>query len=212
MDPQRQYAQLLTLWSQGSKMFRRSQHLLKHRDEGWDSWWRLGRRLVERRMTVLPLPLPDPYLLVGTESEWFTLCPAGLQDVGVARGQVIEVAPDGSDALCWQGRWTIRMDVALRLGQRGWDTLCRWPREDAPRVTIAGLDGALTLLGALGRWPTLFAALQPEDWALASELLRHPMRRLEAPRPLPESWGFCWEAETHEAWWQRQDEDSVHTR
>ncbi len=213
MDPQRQYAQLLTLWSEGSKLFRRDRHYNRRQQDEWDAWWRLGRRLVERGLMVLPVPFPEPILLVEDGARWFTLATASGVNSGVARGDTVVVTADGSSVLAWDNRWTVRMDLALRLGMRGWDTLMHWPDKwGTPGWTCDSLDAALTLLGALQRTPKPFQTMPMADWTLAARMMRHPERRFASGHALPWEHGFCYDAETAESWWERQDEDSVHTR
>ncbi|PSR22038.1 MAG: hypothetical protein C7B45_08540 [Sulfobacillus acidophilus] len=211
MDPQRQYAQLLTLWSQGSKMFRRAQQLSDHWDSQWDAWWHLGRRLVERGLTVVPVPLTPPYLLVDIEGQWFTLCPPKGANTGVAH-RVIVVARDDVPALRWDGVWNTSWSLAMRLGRHGWTTLGSAPPPLESPLCVATVDQALTLLGAMRRKPALFRQLSAQHWIVAAALMRHPGLRLATASPLPASWGFGYDPLTHEAWWERQDEDSVQKR
>ena len=213
MDPQRQYAQLLTLWSQGSKMLRRAQQLEGQRDPEWDAWWRLGRRLVERQLTVLPVPGSGPILAVSTQRYWFTLSSARLRKVGTAGHHSIAVAEAGT-ALSWSPEgWTVRMDTALRLGEKGWNTLCRWPGSlMGPPWTVDDVDQAVTLLGALDRQPGLMSRIPMQQWAIAAHMLRHPLHPVPCSAPLPEALGFRYSPERQTAWWEPQDEDSVHKR
>ena len=81
------------------------------------------------------------------------------------------------------------------------------PQED---FGVENRDQALMLLGALERMPSLFRLLPAPDWLVAAGLMRHPGRRQAALRPLPEHWGFQFDAKSGEAWWTGQDEDSVH--
>ncbi|MCY0879268.1 MAG: hypothetical protein OWU84_10045 [Firmicutes bacterium] len=209
MDPQRQYAQLLTLWSQGTKMLRRAQHHALPYSAAWEWWWRLGRRLVERRMAVLPVPLNEPALLVGlSEGEWFTLLSSATAPDVARIGRALIVWRDGPAALAYQDeRWCVRLDVASALGQRGWRTLVRW--RPAEPVTAATRAAAETVLGALDRYPALFGAISPDLWVTAAFLLRHPGQRLPSVAPLPAEWGFRYDGATETAWWERQDEDIV---
>lgn len=213
MDPQRQYAQLLTLWSQGTKLFRREAQYREY-DARWDAWWRLGRRLVERRLLVLPVPLQEPVLVAATESHWFTLASAPDVEDGITRGPVVVVAdPDSGPALHWGNYWSVRYDVALQLGLRGWDALLTWPRRQASAAWQADdVDAALTVLGALHRHPYIFHAVPMQDWVVAARLVRHPGQRRSVTAPLPASVGFRYDVATGQAWWPGQDEDSVHLR
>ncbi len=201
MDPQRQYAQLLTVWSQGSKMFRRSQYLDIGYNPEWNVWWRLGRRLVERGLTVLPVPTAYPTLVIATQGDWFTLCPADHRRDGLAKGVVVGVSGADAPALRFDHGWIVSHDTALRLGMRGWSTLVRWAGELDTVLTVPEVDRALTLLGALGRLPLLFRAIDVGDWVAAAVMLRHPARRMSMARPLPECWGFHYDAASKQAWW-----------
>ncbi len=210
MDPQRQYAQLLTLWSQGSKMFRRSRYLDQDGAVSWEKWWRLGRHLVERHLVVLPVPLADPYFLVGVGEQWLTLCPRQTGDIGIAKGLIVAVEDAEVPALSFDGQWVVSLELAQRLGKRGWHTLIQW--KSPGRLRVQTLDQAFTLLGALERWPRLFSEISREQWVKASQLMRHPGQRMSSAMELPVQWGFRFDAETGEIWWERQDEDSVHER
>ncbi len=214
MDPQRQYAQLLTLWSQGSKMLRRARQLEGRRDPEWDAWWRLGRRLAERQLIVLPVPGSEPILAVSTDRYWFTLSPVALRRVGTTGHHSIAVTPIGDEeaALAWSPEgWTVRMDTALRLGEKGWNTLCQWPGcSTGLPWSVDDVDQALTLLGALNRHPGLMSRIPRQHWAVASQMLRHPLHPVPCSSPLPEALGFRYSPDRQTAWWEPQDEDSVH--
>lgn len=192
-------------------MFRRSRHLRIAYDSSWDCWWRLGRRMVERHLTVLPVPLESPRFLVGLSDRWFVVCPESTARDGVANRLIIAIADGGANALTWSRGWILSGDLALSLGQRGWNALVTGavPAADADFL-VERMDEALVLLGAMGRMPALFRFLPSSDWVLAARLMRHPSRRMAAVRPLPSSWGFQFDADSGEAWWSRQDEDSVH--
>ncbi|NMP22157.1 hypothetical protein [Sulfobacillus harzensis] len=210
MDPQRQYAQLLTLWSEGSKLFRRQKHYRSRKDDRWDGWWRLGRRMVERGLSVLPVPLASPMLVAAVGERWFTI--AGLSDVekGIARDPVIILRHRAEAALHWDGRWSLHHDLALRLGPKGWRMLLEWPRPGCCEIlTVSSVEASLTLIGAVGRHPAMFKELPLADWELASQMLRHPGRRFPASHPLPVELGFRFDRHREEAWYQGQDEDSV---
>ncbi len=211
MDPQRQYAQLLTLWSQGSKMFRRAQQSPGRWDSQWDAWWHLGRRMVERGLTVVPVPMTPPYLLVDIEGQWFTVCPPEGAQTNVAH-HIIVVARDDAPALTWDGRWQTSWGLALRLGRHGWGTLLNAPKALASPLRVGTVDHALTLLGAMRAKPGLFRQLSAEHWEVAATLMRHPGHRIALASPLPASWGFQYDALAQQAWWERQDEDSVQKR
>ncbi len=201
MDPQRQYAQLLTLWSEGSKLFRRERQYRSRQADSWDGWWRLGRRMVERGLLVLPVPLGSPILLAAVQDLWFTV--AGLEDVdvGIARGPVL-IRTEGTDwALRWDGVWHVRSDLALSLGQRGWRMLVQWPSPSRKQPwQVADMHQALMVIGAVNRRPEIFRGLDMEDWEVASMLLRHPQKRCRWPHPLPARFGFFYDGQ--EAWYQ----------
>jgi hypothetical protein len=193
-------------------MFRRSQYLDKRKSSPWDAWWRLGRRLVERRLAVLPVPLDVPALLVGAPGVWFTVCPENWTGHGVVKPPLIGVYETGGEALVWQsGHWTVSFETALALGIRGWDALVQGVKPDSP-VSCPTSSDALTLIGAMGRQSAVFHALNGADWPLAARLMRHPHRRAPADHPISERWGFRYDETSHEAWWDGQDEDSVHSR
>ena len=211
MDPQRQYAQLLTLWSQGSKLFRRDRHYRRVAESDWEAWWKLGRRLVERQLIVLPVPGRSfPVLLVGGVDFWITL----VDERFCAQSDVflhgIGIIGAESGALRWDGHWTLQMELALRLGERGWKTLMHWPHASQGGVLeVSSIDESLTLLGALRRNPRVMDTLSMEDWVLASHLIRHPRIGMASDHGLSPDAGFRYDVETGILWWTGQDEDSV---
>lgn len=193
-------------------MFRRSQHIDKQTDPEWNAWWRLGRRLVERRLVVLPMPLNPPYLIAALPEStgWFVLSRADQVYRGVAHeSAVIGVELSQTSALRREGgHWLVSFPLALSLGPKGWAALLS--HEPAAVLDVPDQTTAVTVIGALGRHPRLFDAIEPQDWCLAARLMRHPGKRLAASQALNPSWGFQFDAVTGEAWWERQDEDSVH--
>lgn len=213
MDPQRQYAQLLTLWSEGSKVFRRKAFLTGDREEAWELWWRIGRRLVERGLMVLPMPLAVPSLFVATENRWWTLIDEQHVSSEMVHGQVIAVRTECQPALSWTGYWGVSVEMILRMGEHGFSTLIEWPTHKfSGELSVDALDHAVTLIGALHRTPALFHALALDDWVTAARLVRHSGMQLKVSNPLPREWGFRYDTEQHLAWFERQDEDSVHKR
>lgn len=215
MDPQRQYAQLLTLWSQGSKVFRRARHYNGwDRADRWDAWWKLGRRLVERGLTVVPLPLIEgPALMVGFPGDregWLSLADVQISDWPLIFPGGIGVCIEGP-ALGWtEGGLVVNMSLLRRQGQRGLQTLSRIA---SAKPFVSRVDRAETLLAAYARFPEAFSSVPAQDWSFLAFLWRH---RGES-RPYA-AWGevapspwVMWDARTRGFRWS-QDEDSVHMR
>ncbi|MDA8195430.1 MAG: hypothetical protein M0Z53_15760 [Thermaerobacter sp.] len=216
MDPQRQYARLLTLWAESAKSARRMDHLAPGRwPREWDPWWRLGRRLVERGMDVLPVPGVFPVLLVA----WDQTAPgrswAALVDAGDAQGRLvyrhairIALAPDAPALEGDRLGWLVSRDLALLLGARLWRTLIEWP--DHPCGRWPENDQALAILGALAARPAAFRQAPTDDWSVLARLWRHR----GIPQRIP-SWHqdppYRWVHRVADRYvWPSQDEDSVH--
>ncbi len=214
LDPQRQYAQLLSVWAQGTKAARR----INHRQRGewsdtWEVWWRLGRRLVERRLEVLPLPTPSPVLLISWLNEhnllkWATLAAADDQKAFEVYRHVIRIAQPNSPALQVDADgWILTHVLAGSIGRRTWTTLLQW--DNPPTLVCDGVSDALTLLGALQAHPAKFRRSSVADWAVLAHLWRHR----GAPQKVPLSFDgqtYGWIRCQDDRWvWPRQDEDSV---
>jgi len=223
VDPQRQYAQLLTLWAKGSKTFRRfDQHPEGFQSE-WDLWWRLGRRLVERQFHVLPIPgLPKPVLVVAWSNYQIFLADRDLKEW---RAELPEAWwGDRRPTPVWRVNAhdaTFSLTFLMRWGQRGFTA---WERVRPSALAASGedetivadsIDDGLTILGALIRYPRVFSHLPPSAWAWAGRLVRHPgtwQQVPQVPDGLATISGMAYDPRTDRWCWLGQDEDSVHKR
>lgn len=218
LDPQRQYARLLTLWAVSAKASRRMEYLARGRwPAAWHDWWRLGRRLSERGLAVLPVPGVRPVLFVGFDGPgqstgWLALTPPDDEAAGKIFGAAVGVdMHSGAPALVIdQGRWVVSVHLALRMGQKLWRVFLAPPPLESAKWT--NLDDALTLLGAMVIRAGVFERAPLEDWMPLARLWRH--------RGVAQQLG-PWPGSTRYAWirrladgrylWPGQDEDSVHS-
>ncbi len=184
LDPQRQHAQLLGLWSQGSKALRRLNHfgyLNRAAFAQTERWWNLARQWEERGVMVRLLPVVPPAGLLkwgsGTD-EWSTVIDAGELD---RYSTAIYRHPLGIDFRPRADAVTMSADGPTIFAA----TLCR--RLSASLVHTAGMlsrragldlrlvevDHALEVLAAWRQVPRAMARVAPEDWAAAAHLWRH---------------------------------------
>lgn len=129
LDPQRQHAQLLTVWAQGNKAFRRWQHNRTHDYAPWaefEPWWNLARKLEEKGLIARMFPAPHPVILVSGvgrhHDAWFAVVSDAILWQDVFK-QIVVIHP-GHEALAWDsGRFTVSMACAARLGTKHWEVL-----------------------------------------------------------------------------------------
>jgi hypothetical protein len=194
LDPQRQHAQLLGLWSQGSKLIRR----LGHRGYGAsfdldrvERWWNVARRLSERGLAVQILPLEPPVVLVawgkGKES-WLTLVDAtGIEaeDPTLYHRLLMVHFDEQAPALSFSGEGPrVAARTLLRLSERTLRTLIRIGEESAQRVSVADLNDALVVLAAWQQEPRMMERAPGSDWIWLARLWRHRGSYLRAPADL----------------------------
>ncbi len=143
MDPQRQHAQLLAVWAQGNKAFRRWQHYRPLDYAPWgefEPWWNLARKLEEKGLVARLFPAPNPVILVsGLGANAETWC-AVVSDAVPWREifkQIVTIHR-GPEALAWNAReFTVSMACAARLGRAQWGVL-------AHQEHFSGITGSMT--------------------------------------------------------------------
>ncbi len=221
LDPQRQHAQLLTVWAQGNKAFRRWQHHRAQDYAPWaefEPWWNLARKLEEKGLVARMFPAPHPVILVSDvghhHNAWFAVVSDAIRWQDVFK-HIVVIHP-GSEALAWDsGRFTVSMACAARLGTKHWDVLRETPvaPDGLTRMAWAPLGVAIEILTLLTLKPRGRKAWALEDLESLAKLFRHRGQPqsviLKDPtryawiKTLPTSDGQRYE-------WPGQDEDIVH--
>lgn len=180
LDPQRQHAQLLGLWSQGSKLFRRLGHegALKGPERTrLEALWNLARLLEERGFAVRLVPAPSlPLLLLADGGGWWTLVPRSAEP-GVVRAVRhplgIDLEP-GAPALAVQdGGVTLALSVWRRIGSRSLRGLLAMAASASADLRVAAEEEALVLLAAFAEVGGRLAGAPSADWPLLARLWRH---------------------------------------
>ncbi len=130
LDPQRQHAQLLTVWAQGNKMFRRWQHYRAQGFEQWrefEQWWNLARKITERGLLAQLFPGPSPVILAGglgkNQDGWVALAAPEAYWPEVFKRLVI--IHQGQPAMEWTDHFSVSMECAALFGLRQWNMLAR---------------------------------------------------------------------------------------
>lgn len=226
MDPQRQHAQLLTVWAQGNKIFRRWQHFHREEYAPWsifEVWWNLARRLTERGLVAQMFPGSEPVIVVGglgnKQDQWLVLVtPKQVWPEVFSRVVVVQLE---TPAMTWSDHISLSYDCAVRLGNRHWNVLLRLTHKMAGDNSISwsSIHTAIDVLTLMDRE---YGRLQPlcgKDLAPLAQLWRHQgvpqvipgwtpepgryrwLRTVTTPKGI----GYLWSKEL-----ARQDEDIVH--
>lgn len=181
LDPQRQHAQLLTVWAQGNKAFRRWQHNRAHDYAPWaefEPWWNLARKLEEKGLVARMFPAPGPVILVSgggrRRDAWFALVSDAVlwQDVF----KHIVVIHPGQEALLWEsGQFTVSMACAARLGAAHWEVLRETAQalEGLQRMVWEPIGVAIEILSLLTQKPPRRIPWDVEDLESLAKLFRH---------------------------------------
>ncbi len=199
LDPQRQHAQLLGLWSQGSKLVRR----LEHRGYGEtlqlefvERWWNIARQLSERGLTALVLPLRPPVLLVAYgfgKTRWVTLVDrAGVESFDPTIYHHLLTVDFGEGPALYLGaeRSVLSDQLLLRLSVKTLATMAELSERHSRAVTVEAVPDALVVLAAWHHVPEAMARVDEEDWIPAATLWRHRGHGLDLHRDLVERYPF----------------------
>lgn len=213
LDPQRQHAQLRTLWAEGNKTLRRLDHYRRGQFpvEQVELWWNLGRTLAERGLMVQALPVDAGTWLVGGRrssgrSFWLTLVDAHAVLAADGHRHVVGIDFDPG-APAWRanaGRHTLAARLARRMGEGLWAVIDRargWPLDQE----WPDIDETLTMLAAIAQEPDRFNPGWQHDWSRLARLWRHrgvwqPMAQWRGPsgyhwiRYDPETGRHMWES------------------
>lgn len=226
LDPQRQHAQLLTVWAQGNKIFRRWQHFRRDEYAPWSTfemWWNLARRLTERGLVAQMFPGPGPIIVVGglgrKQDQWLVLVtPEQYWPEVFSHLVVVHLQ---TPAMTWSDHISLSYDCAVRLGNRHWNVLLRLADKMAEDngISWSSIHTAIDVLALIDRE---YGRLQPlcgKDLTPLAQLWRHrgvpqvvsgwtpEPGRYSWLRPImtPKGPGYLWSNEL-----ARQDEDIVH--
>lgn len=180
LDPQRQHAQLLGLWSQGSKLFRRlgQEGVLQGAERiRLEAVWNLARLLEERGLAVRLVPGPSgPLLLLANDRGWWTLVvrpaePAVLR--AVRRPLGIDLDPSAPALVIRGGEVTLALGVWRRIGANSLDGLASMAAVAADSLRVASVDAALVLLAAFSAAGRRLQHAPSADWPELARLWRH---------------------------------------
>ncbi|PSR25319.1 MAG: hypothetical protein C7B47_12510 [Sulfobacillus thermosulfidooxidans] len=175
LDPQRQYAQLLTLWAQGNKILRRQTN--GQPDARVLQSWKLGQSVASHGIEVLPLSLePTIFLLAPTPTDalWCVLVD---RDYGMHNSQLFRrmlwLDHKEQPALHAGPIWSISENLAKKLGVIQWKILCQWMDKACDDVEWPENWQAITVLAGLSHQPQLIGQAPAQDWLGLSQLWRH---------------------------------------
>lgn len=181
LDPQRQHAQLLTVWAQGNKAFRRWQHYEPQGSAPWaqfEPWWNLARKLEERGLVARVFPAPQPVVLVSGLGRHQDAWCAVVADANPWRDifRHIVVIHPGPEALAWDSeRFSVSMACAARLGRTHWEVLAH--EEESPPGSVhrkwEPIGVAIDILSLLSAKPRLLRPRGLEDLEALAQLFRH---------------------------------------
>lgn len=182
LDPQRQHAQLLGLWSQGSKLVRRLEYR-GYRDRlelnRAERWWNLARALSERGLVVQLLPLSPPVALVAFDSGktgWVTLVDeagAEVSDPALYHRRLIVQAEDAPALMLGVGGPRLSELLLRRLSAKTLGTLMMLAEDCECRLAVGSVPDALVLLAAWRSAPEQMSRVEPGHWAAVAKLWRH---------------------------------------
>lgn len=215
LDPQRQYAQLLTLWAQGNKIVRRQTNGQPHAPSL--AVWQLGQSMVSHGVQVLPVCLDPAIILVSPAQEDALWCVLVDREFGVHNPSLFRrmlwLDRDRTHALTVGPVWSVSMELARVLGVRQWITLCRWVTKDPGRAVLPTKTDAITVLAGLAHHPTRIGKAPVEDWLGLSRLWRHQGTWQVAPITHPDAYSWlAWDRASNKYLWpssMTKDEDSV---
>lgn len=185
LDPQRQHAQLLGLWSQGSKLLRRFEYYGGERESlaAVTHWWNLARALQERNIAVLLLPVAPPLGLVGWgtgKHDWCTLVDvqrvADRPDPELYHHPMAVNFADEASALIVRGEAPILSDRLLRrFSARSLGAVADLVQQMGPSdaLEIGGVEAALVVVAAWSKAPDLMRRIRVEDWEAVAQFWRH---------------------------------------
>lgn len=196
LDPQRQHAQLLGLWSQGTKLVRRMQHR-GYRDRlnlvQIQRWWDLARSLSERGLVVQILPLSSPVVFVGFapgKQGWVSLVDVtGVDAIDASlyhRPIAIDFAP-AAPSLRLDGTGPILAEAMVRkLSGKSLKALMDLVAVTGGRdtVTIDRAQDAEVVLAAWHFVPQMMRQARANDWVALARLWRHRGQALTIDRAL----------------------------
>ncbi len=184
LDPQRQHAQLLGLWSQGSKALRRLNHFGYLNGASLtqtEHWWNLARRWEERGIVLRLLPVVPPAGLLmwgALTDEWSTLVEAReLERYATAiyrhplgidfrpQASALTMTPDGPTILS--------LTLCQRLSASLVHTTGALSRRPGVDLRLVNVDQALEVLAAWRHAGGAMSRVAPADWAAAARLWRH---------------------------------------
>ncbi len=176
LDPQRQYAQLLTLWAQGNKIIRRQTN--GQLDSTTLATWQLAQSIASHGVAVLPVSLDPAIVLISPDQEgqvWGVLVDKGWgQNNARFFRHMLWLDRHSAPALSVGPlAWSLSRELAVGLGIRQWLTLCRWSEKRCDAVDFGTKSEATTVLAALAHQPLRMGKAPSQEWLGLSRLWRH---------------------------------------
>ncbi len=175
LDPQRQYAQLLSLWAQGNKIIRRQTN--GQFDAPVLRIWQLGQSMASHGVNVLPISLDPAIVMISSDHQGVVWCVLVDKEWGQSHSDLFRrmlwLNKRTAPALSTGEVWSVSMDLASRLGRSQWSTLCQWIKKDVDVAEIDTESDAITVLAGLTHQPYRIGKASAQDWSGLSRLWRH---------------------------------------